>query len=126
MTVSKRILIIDDEPDVGFTLKLVLENQGFIVDCYTNPAMASMDFRGDLYDLVILDIKMPEINGFELYNQFKLKDTKIETLFLTALNSLTAYDEHRSRVYPKMGERHFVRKPINNNELLEQIYSIIS
>jgi DNA-binding response OmpR family regulator len=96
---------------VGIRLKLVLENHGFVVDCFTGPVMALNNFRSGLYDLLILDIKMPEINGFELYNQFKLKDAKIKTLFLTALSSSSAYDEQRSRVYPKMGERRFLQKP---------------
>jgi DNA-binding response OmpR family regulator len=123
---NRSVLIEDDERDVGIRLKLVLENHGFVVDCFTDPLMALNNFRSGLYDLLILDIKMPEINGFELYNQFKLKDAKIKTLFLTALSSSSAYDEQRSRVYPKMGERRFLQKPTNNNQLLEQVYTIMN
>jgi DNA-binding response OmpR family regulator len=123
---NRSVLIEDDERDVGIRLKLVLENHGFVVDCFTDPVMALNNFRSGLSDLLILDIKMPEINGFELYNQFKLKDAKIKTLFLTALSSSSAYDEQRSRVYPKMGERRFLQKPTNNNQLLEQVYTIMN
>jgi two-component system response regulator ChvI len=126
LPLSRRILIVDDERDVGITLKLILENNGFIVDCFNDPTLALDSFKPDLYDLLILDIKMPKINGFELYNHFKSKDTKLKTLFLTAISDLTVYDDQRTKVYPKMGERHFLQKPIANNELMEQVYSILN
>jgi DNA-binding response OmpR family regulator len=63
--VKKRILIVDDEKDVGSTLKMILENYGFVIDCFTDPAMALEQFKPYLYDLTILDIRMPETNGFK-------------------------------------------------------------
>lgn len=124
--IKKRILIVDDEPDVGFTLKIVLEKYGFVADCFVNPSTALKNFRPALYDLIILDIKMPKISGFELYSKFKSTDTKIKALFLTALRELDDYDNLKDNVFPKMGERHFIQKPVSNNELLEQIYSIMN
>ena len=124
--IKKRILIVDDEPDVGLTLKIVLEKYGFVADCFVNPSTALKNFRPALYDLIILDIKMPKISGFELYNKFKSTDTKIKALFLTALRELDDYDNLKDNVFPKMGERHFIQKPVSNNELLEQVYSIIN
>jgi DNA-binding response OmpR family regulator len=124
--IKKRILIVDDEPDVGFTLKIVLEKYGFVADCFVNPSTALKNFRPALYDLIILDIKMPKISGFELYSKFKSTDTKIKALFLTALRELDDYDNLKDNLFPKMGERHFIQKPVSNNELLEQIYSIMN
>jgi two-component system response regulator ChvI len=124
--VKKRILIVDDERDAGVTIKLVLEEYGFDVDFFTNPLEALKNFRPDFYDLVILDIKMPEINGFELYDKFKSKDAKIKTLFLTALSDVEAYSTQSSKAYPIMGERHFAKKPISNDDLLQQVYSIMN
>jgi FixJ family two-component response regulator len=72
------------------------------------------------------DVRMPEINGFELYNKFKSKDPNIRTLFLTALGDVEAYNTTSNKVYPVMGERHFARKPIRSGELLEQVYSIMN
>jgi two-component system response regulator ChvI len=123
---KKRILIVDDEPDVGLTLKIVLEKYGFTADCFTDPLTALKSFKPDLYDLIILDIKMPKISGFELYSKFKSNDTKIKALFLTALRELDDYDNLKNNVFPKMGERHFIQKPISNNELLEHVYSIMN
>jgi DNA-binding response OmpR family regulator len=117
---------VEDERDVGITLKLILENHGFTVDCFDDPETALTSFKDGLYDLLILYIKMPKINGFELYNRFKLKDTKIKTLFLTAITDLSAYDDQKIKQYPKIGERHFLQKPIGNNELLGQVYSILN
>ena len=123
--VNKRILIVDDEKDVGRTLKLILENYGFDIDCFTDPALALEKFRPNLYDLTILDVRMPKINGFELYHQLKSRDSKMKTLFISALSYLTANKTHNSNVNPIEGERQFIKKPVTNNELLEQVYSMV-
>lgn len=65
---------MEDEKDSGMTIKAMLEEYGFDAEIYTNPVKALKDFKPNFYGLIILDIKMPEINGFELYNQFKNKD----------------------------------------------------
>ena len=122
--VKRKILIVDDEPDVGLTLKMILEEYGFDVDYFTDPRKVLENFRPDFYALIILDIKMPEVNGFELYHKLKSKDANIKTLFLTALSDVEAYSPS-SKVYPIMGERHFVKKPVDNRDLLEQVYSIL-
>lgn len=121
---KKRILIIDDEKDSGFTIKAMLEEYGFDVEIYTDPMEALKHFKPDFYGLIILDIKMPEINGFELYNQFKHKDPRIKTLFLTALSDVESYSTESNKVYTVRGERHFAKKPISDKELLEQVYTI--
>ena len=124
--VKKRILVVDDERDVGDSIKIVLNNYGFDVDSFTDAIEALKNFKPDFYNLVILDVKMPEINGFELYNKLKSKDANIKTLFLTALGDVEAYSTPSSKVYPIMGERHFAKKPISNSDLLEQVYSIMN
>jgi DNA-binding NtrC family response regulator len=124
--VKKRILIVDDEQDVGNSIMIVLQEYGFDVDFFTDPLEALKNFKPDFYDLVILDIRMPKINGFELYDKFKSKDAKIKTLFLTALGDVEAYSTPSNKVYPIMGERHFAKKPINNDDLLQQLYSLMN
>jgi len=62
---KKRILIVDEEKDVGGTFETILKNYGFEIDYFTDPAVALEKFKPNLYDLTILDINMPEINGFE-------------------------------------------------------------
>ena len=123
---NKRILIVDDEKDIGRTFKMILENYGFEIDFFTDPVLALETFKPNLYDLTILDIKMPEINGFELYDKLKSRDPKIKTLFISALSYLKAYNTQSGKVYPLKGERHFIKKPVSNKELLEQVYSMVS
>ena len=123
--VNKRILIVDEEKDVGETFEIILENYGFDVDYFTDPAVALEQFKPNLYDLTILDIKMPDPNGFKLYDQLKSKDSKIKTLFITALNSVESYNTENKKVYPIKGQRHFIKKPLSMDELLGQVYSLL-
>lgn len=123
--VKKRILIVDDEKDVGWTLKLILEYYGFDIDCFTDSATALEKFKPNLYDLIILDIKMAEINGFELYDELKSRDSNIKTLFITALSSVEPYNTRNSKVYPLRGVRHFMKKPVSREVLLGQVYSMM-
>ena len=121
---KKRILIVDDEKDVGRTLEMILEDYGFDIDCFIDSATALEKFKPDLYDLTILDIRMAEINGFELYDQLKSRDSNIKTLFITALNSVEPYNTRNSKVYPLRGYRHFMKKPVRSEELLQQVYQL--
>lgn len=123
--VKKRILIVDDEKDIGRTLQLILEKYGFDVDCFTDPALALEKFKPNLYHLIILDIRMEEINGFELYEKLIAKDSEIKILFITALNSVEPYNTTSSKVYPLRGVRHFMKKPVSSEELLAQVYSML-
>jgi DNA-binding response OmpR family regulator len=122
----KRILIVDDELDSNMTLKLVLEDNGFKVDSFNDALLALDNCKPDSYDLLILDIKMSKMNGFELYNQIKKVDDKVKTMFLTALTELHEYEEFRKEVFPKLGERYFVPKPIENEELIKRVSKILS
>jgi DNA-binding response OmpR family regulator len=120
-----RILLVDDEKDVGRNYELMLENHGFDVDYFNDPTMALEHFKPNLYDLTILDIKMPDPNGFKLYDQLKSRDSKIKTLFITALNRVESYNTENKKVYPLMGQRHFIKKPVSMDQLLAQVYSLL-
>ena len=116
---------MDDEKDVGRTFKMILENYGFEIDFFTDPALALETFKPNLYHLIILDIRMAEINGFELYDKLKSRDPNIKTLFITALNSVEPYNTRNSKVYPLSGVRHFIKKPVSSEDLLGQVYSML-
>ena len=88
ITMTKKILIIDDEPDITYTIKNILEDNGFKVDTFNDPILALNNYKVNFYDLVILDIKMPKINGFQLYTKLREKDPKVKICFLTATERL--------------------------------------
>jgi len=119
---SKRILAVDDEPDVNITLHKVLEKNGFIVDSYENPFLALENFKPHYYDLLILDIKMPKMSGFSFYREIKKRDDKLKICFLTAGEM---YYGSYSDIFSSLPANCFIRKPITNDELLEHIDRIM-
>ena len=119
---SKRILLVDDESDVCLALEKVLDENGFTVDSYEDPLLALEKFRANLYDLVILDIKMPEMNGFALYREIKKLDKKVKACFLTAGQM---YYGVYSDIFSSLPANCFVRKPIDNKGLVELITQIM-
>ena len=70
---TKKFLLVDDEPDVTYTIQKILEDHGFKVDSFNDPILALNNYKAYFYDLVILDIKMPKMNGFELYTRIREK-----------------------------------------------------
>jgi DNA-binding response OmpR family regulator len=121
-----KILLIDDEPDVTITFKAILQEVGFIVDTYEDPLIALSDFKPGFYDLIILDIKIPKMNGFELYAELQKIDSQVKMCFVTA-------DEMYYNRVRKQGEQQycvldtdrFLRKPISSTNLLERVEKII-
>ena len=119
----KRILLVDDESDVCFVLGKVLCENGFVVDSYENPMLALEKFNALSYDLVILDIKMPDLNGFALYREIKRLDKKVKVCFLRAGEMY--YGEYPD-IFSSLQVNCFIRKPIDNEELMKRIKEIIA
>lgn len=113
-----KILVVDDEPDVAAIIKLGLEKDGFEVDAFNDPAAAKANFKPGLYDLLLIDIRMPNINGFELYRELVKIDDKAKICFITAFEIY--YDEFR-RIFPKLKVNCFVKKPVRMEVLSELI-----
>jgi DNA-binding response OmpR family regulator len=122
--INKRVLIVDDEPDVILTLKIVLEENGFKVDSFTDPLLALQNFKEQdgMYDIIILDIKMPKMNGFELYRQIKKIDDKVKVCFLTASEMYYGAYEH---IFNTLDVKCFIQKPIENKELIDRLNKIM-
>lgn len=133
METGKRILLVDDEPDITMAISIALEADGFEVHSYNSPKLALFNFKPDYYDLAILDIMMPEMDGFRLYNQMKNIDSRIEICFITAADK-TYYEgpqqeqkqnksvqEKISPEYCALNEEIFIQKPISNGDLIREI-----
>jgi DNA-binding response OmpR family regulator len=118
-----KILIVDDEPDLTQVSTLALEYHGFKVDSFNDPQEALSKYAPGLYDLVILDVKMPKMSGFELYHEIKKKDNNANVCFLTA--SELYYEEFRKGKYYALDKNLFIRKPIENVELVKEINKMI-
>ncbi len=117
---SKRILIVDDEKDITDTFKIALEQQqeGFEVITYNDPDLALSQFKENWFDLILLDIKMPKMTGFELYRRLNEIDSKPKVCFITAFDIY--YDEFK-KVFPSLEVKCFLRKPISTSDLVEQV-----
>lgn len=120
----RRILVVDDEFDTSLTIKVVLEADNFNVDSFTDPLAASCNFTTGLYDLALIDMKMPVMNGYVLYSEIKKMDNNIKICFLTAADD-TYYEAFRKHALPRHDENCIIRKPVENEQLIKQINSII-
>jgi DNA-binding response OmpR family regulator len=119
----KRIFVVDDESDTCLTLTTVLEDNGFVVHPFNDSLLALENFRKDLYDVLILDIKMQKMNGLELYKEIKKIDNKVKICFLTASEfNYRAFKD----VLGDLKENQFIQKPIANEELIKIVNGIIS
>jgi|SRR5215216_446706 DNA-binding response OmpR family regulator len=123
---KRRLLIVDDEPDITLTLRTILEQNGFEVVSFNNPLLALQSFKPRYYHLVILDIRMPDMNGFELYKHIRRKDNRVKVCFLTAVSEFIEYEQYKKETYPKMGERYFIAKPVSNDELIRKVNEMLS
>jgi two-component system, OmpR family, response regulator ChvI len=126
---GRKILLVDDEPDIAMAFKLALQDAGYIVDTSLDPIIALSKFKSSSYDLVILDIKMPKLNGFELYAEMRKADNKVKVCFITAGEMF--YDKVRNKKeedaeqYCKLDTQRFIQKPISNIDLVRSINRII-
>jgi DNA-binding response OmpR family regulator len=118
---SNMILVVDDEPDANMTLRTLLEENGFETNSYIDPVVALQDFRPGKFDLLLLDIKMPKIGGFELYQKMKEIDKEVKVCFVTA--SELFYEEFRDN--REIGEKYFILKPMKNEEMMKRINNIL-
>jgi two-component system response regulator ChvI len=122
----KRILLVDDELDITVTLKMALEESGFLqVEAFYDPVLALPKFKAGAYDLAILDIKMPEIDGFELYRKLREIDNTLKICFLTAAE-LGSYRETDSDIMDELGKDYFVTKPVDIIDLIDRLKVILS
>jgi CheY-like chemotaxis protein len=133
---KRKILVVDDEPDSSTIFRLALEDNGFIVDAFNDSTLALSAFKPNSYDLVVLDIKMPKMNGYELCEKIKKIDDKVKVCFLTASEEQYA-EELKTQLRKSYGASSsssatasssfditLIRKPVTLDELVKKVDEI--
>lgn len=130
----KRILVVSPEDDVNLALKSALEQvEGnasggsyyFRVDCFNNPVLALKNFKNGLYDLLIADVIMPQINGFDLAEEVKKIDQKVRVCFLIAGEIPGKLRANQFIAEEEGYEDKFIQIPIENNNLIRHVGIVI-
>ena len=124
LTTKRTILVVDNEPDITVTLQVGLEEGGFDVDAFTDPLLALKSFKPNFYDLVLIDIVMPKIDGFDLYERLKKVDPDVKVCFLTA--SEMYHEEFRDVEHCALNKDLFLQKPISTDDLIREINNRIN
>jgi DNA-binding response OmpR family regulator len=114
----RKILLVDDEPDVLESVKAGLKMHGFEVDAYDDPVKALADFRRGAYEIALLDIRMPKMNGFQLYREVLKRDGDVRVKFFTAFEE---YRQEFKKAFPELDEKRFIRKPTTIKSLTQAL-----
>jgi DNA-binding response OmpR family regulator len=113
-----KVLVVDDERDVLFTIKKGLEEYGFLVNAFNNPIEALARFRASEYGLSLLDVRLPGMNGLELSLKIRKMDKAIKVCFITAF---PVYYETLVEENPGLDFSCFIKKPVTIDALVKRI-----
>jgi len=115
----RRILAVDDDPDITFTIKIGLEDSGlFQVDTFNDSELALSSFKPGLYELALLDLRMPKMYGHELYDEMKKIDGRLKVCFMTA--TYQNYEALRA-AFPTIEIECYIQKPVEIKDLVRRI-----
>ncbi|HZA08327.1 MAG TPA: response regulator [Nitrososphaeraceae archaeon] len=122
-----RIMFVDDEKDILSTVKRGLEsNNAFKVDTFPSGETALQTFENhpeNYYDIVITDIRMPKMNGFELYRRIKEKNPSMKIAFITAFE---INKEEFNKVMPSVNVIDFISKPLSISNLIAKLKTMLT
>lgn len=111
---AKRIMVVDDEPDVTRVIRSGLESQGFVVDAFNSAEDALAIFKPGVYDMLITDIRMPVMAGFDLYHEIRKNDNKIKIALMT---SFEIYENQFRKMFKNVDVKCFLKKPVSISNL---------
>ena len=117
-----KILIVDDERDIGIIMQKALQLEGiYETDVYTNPKRALDNFKAAIYDLALIDFRMPDIDGMELYSQLKKIDDRLKVCYITAFDIDDDIIVKSKEKYPESRDACLILKPVSIDELISTI-----
>ena len=118
------LLVVDDEPDITLAFSMGLEDNGFTVDAFNDPLSALESFKEEKksYALALLDVNMPKMNGFELYNEIRKIDDKVKVCFVTAFDIRREKEDDLKAAGTLNDEKPaIIRKPITIDDLVKRV-----
>jgi DNA-binding NtrC family response regulator len=121
---KSRVLLVDDEANIVYLVKVGLERHDFEVDGYTDPVLALQNFKSGLYQLLVLDIKMPKMDGIDLFKRIKKEDDEVKTCFFTALEPFAS--NYKNLLQDYQDKFIFIQKPISIPKMIKQIEQFLS
>ena len=122
---KKKILIVDDDPDICVTLRKIFEQNGFMADSFVEPILALENFKAGSYDLLLLDIKMSQMSGFQLHQEMKKIDKEVKVCFLTA-TEIDFEKFRKAKEFYVLDKERFLRKPIESKEIIREITGVLN
>jgi len=114
-----KVLVVDDDPQVGKTVAKILEENNYNVQTFTDPREAIEAVRKSAFDIGLIDIKMPDISGVELVERIKREDERVALLMMTAYPDVQSAAETM-----RLGARDYITKPFNEEQLLSAVERI--
>lgn len=115
-----KVLLVDDEHDITTVMKSGLEAYGFDVSAFNSPIQALTEYNPNHYDVIILDVRMAELNGFNLAKAIWAKDANARICFLSAFE---IYEKEAKMVFKDFKTHCFIKKPIAHSDLIKHIES---
>lgn len=109
-------MVVDDEIDAAISIQLILEESKYNVIIYTDPLKALLEFKPNHYNLILLDVRMPVMNGFQLYQRMRDVDNYCRVCFITAFET---YYNSLKEFFPNLDAECFIQKPVSKERLLD-------
>jgi len=111
-----KVLVVDDDPQVCKTVSMILQEHGYHVQAFTQARQAIQAVRKGPFDIALVDIKMPDLNGLELVEKIKAEDPKVAPLVMTAYPDIQTAAETM-----RLGARDYITKPFREDQLLQAV-----
>lgn len=114
-----KVLVVDDDPQVCKTVSMILQEHGYHVQAYSQPRQALQAVRKAPFDIALIDIKMPDLNGLELVEKIKAEDPRVAPIVMTAFPDVQTAAETM-----RLGARDYITKPFREEQLLAAVERI--